>query len=963
MAIELFEHNQRAYENVVAMLGAVGKACVIHPTGTGKSFIGFKLCEDNPDKKVLWLAPSEYIFDTQIENLKKTTGGYAPENISFYTYAKLMLMSDDELKAIKADICVYDEYHRAGAVCWQGGIERLRAIYPDVSVLGLSATNIRYLDNQRNMADELFNGQIASNMTLGEAIVRNILNPPKYVLSLFSYSKDLEKYERRVQRTRNKVIRSKAEKYLDALKRALENADGLDRIFDKHMTDRHGKYIVFTPNFEAMQEYITHCDEWFGRVDKKYHVYSVYSDDPTASKSFNDFKNDSSDHLRLLFCIDALNEGIHVEDVSGVILMRPTVSPIIYKQQIGRALSASKSKEPIIFDIVNNIENLYSIDSIKEEMEIAINYFREYDGGAYIINETFDVIDEVKNYIEIFNELEETLTVSWEVMYSEAKKYYQQNGDLIVPQTYITESGLQLGWWVGAQRCNRRKGDKSLTPEKIAKLDAIGMCWLTQDERLWNEAYEISKRYYEQNHTLDGIKAYSARASSWIIGQRRKYRDGTLSAEQIKMLEDIGMIWDIDEYQEDVWLQFYKAAEAYYQENKNLDIPANYLTADGLSLGGWYRRMRNEYRESTISAEHLEKLELIGFEAESVITRRWKANYDAAVTYYEEHHDLEVPLSYADENGVKLGAWIYGQRDRFSRGLVPEEQKELLDSIGMSWDRYDAKWEKGFQYAMRYISEYGDINNVPEDFRYDNFKLLVWIRAQRTRYRQGKLSPERVSRLEEIGLAWEKNKAFWDSGYKRACEYRDKHNNLNIVITYICEDGFKLGGWLSNQKTRYKSGKLTDEQIAKLEKIGIVWKPYDGKWDNGLSHATEYRNSHNDLNVPNNYVCADGYKLGNWIVSTKIAFKKGKLSEEKKQQLDDLGMIWSPKDEKWNEGYIHAEAYYNDHGTGDIPHTYVSPDGFKLGEWKRAQIRMIQRGKMTFDRLDKLSRVGIRAAV
>lgn len=44
MSIELFEHNRQAYDSAVAMLAAAGKACVIHPTGTGKSFIGFKLC-------------------------------------------------------------------------------------------------------------------------------------------------------------------------------------------------------------------------------------------------------------------------------------------------------------------------------------------------------------------------------------------------------------------------------------------------------------------------------------------------------------------------------------------------------------------------------------------------------------------------------------------------------------------------------------------------------------------------------------------------------------------------------------------------------------------------------------------------------------------------------------------------------------------------------------------------------
>lgn len=170
-------------------------------------------------------------------------------------------------------------------------------------------------------------------MTLGEAIVRGILAAPKYVMSVYSYQKDLNKYKSRIHRVKSKAVRDAAEEYFEALRRALEKADGLDEIFNKHMTDRTGKYIVFTSNIEATQECMENVPKWFGKVDKKPHVYSVYSDDPSANKSFRNFKKDNDKtHLLLLFCIDALNEGVHVEDVSGVILFRPTVSPIIYKQ-------------------------------------------------------------------------------------------------------------------------------------------------------------------------------------------------------------------------------------------------------------------------------------------------------------------------------------------------------------------------------------------------------------------------------------------------------------------------------------------------------------------------------------------------------------------------------------------------------------------------------------------------------
>ena len=475
MAIQLFEHNLQAYNAAVAMLAETGKAAIIHPTGTGKSFIGFKLCEDNQSKTVCWLSPSEYIFKTQLEALKKASD-FVPENIKFYTYAKLMLMSEYEIADIKPDFIVLDEFHRCGAEMWGRGVKALLSSFSTAPVLGLSATNIRYLDNQRDMADELFDGCIASEMTLGEAIVRGILNPPKYVLSVYGYQKDLEKYEHRVKISKNKAVRDAAERYLEALRRALDKADGLDKIFEKHMTDPHGKYIVFCANAEHMRQMVVESKKWFGHIDRDYHTYSVYSDDPEASQIFADFKADDSDNLRLLFCIDALNEGIHVDDVSGVILLRPTVSPIIYKQQIGRALSASSTKNPVIFDIVNNISGLYSIASVEEEMHEIVRYYEYFGESKYIVNESFEIFDEVCDCKKLFDDLESALSASWEYMYAEAKAYFKANGDLLPPQGYVTENGSKLGQWVITQRINYRN-KSGISPARIEKLNAVGMDW------------------------------------------------------------------------------------------------------------------------------------------------------------------------------------------------------------------------------------------------------------------------------------------------------------------------------------------------------------------------------------------------------------------------------------------------------------------------------------------------------
>lgn len=179
MSIHLFKHNQQAYRAVTAMLEKEKMAAVIHPTGTGKSLIAFKLAEENPSKHFLWLSPSEYIYQTQLEKLNMKF-----PNIQFMSYSRLM-KNEDSIETLHLDYIILDEFHRCGAQEWGRSVRKLLDTYPNAKRLGLSATNIRYLDNQRNMAEEIFDGKIASEMTLGEAIVREILPEPKYVIQDF----------------------------------------------------------------------------------------------------------------------------------------------------------------------------------------------------------------------------------------------------------------------------------------------------------------------------------------------------------------------------------------------------------------------------------------------------------------------------------------------------------------------------------------------------------------------------------------------------------------------------------------------------------------------------------------------------------------------------------------------------------------------------------------------------------
>ena len=906
MAVSLFPHNQTAYDAAVAMLSETGKAAIVHPTGTGKSFIAFKLCEENSNKCICWLSPSEYIFKTQQENLA-ATGADIPQNIIFYTYAKLVLLSEAELSEIRPDYIILDEFHRCGAEIWGQGVARLLSMYAKVPVLGLSATNIRYLDNQRDMADELFGGNIASEMTLGEAIVRGILNPPTYITSIYSYQKDYEKLKSRARRAKSKAVRDEAEKILEKLHRALENAEGLDVIFQKHIKDKTGKYLVFCTNMEHLEKMRVHVGTWFGGIDKNPHIYTAYADDPATDKAFAEFKSDNSDHLKLLFCIDMLNEGVHVEDVSGVILFRPTVSPIVYKQQIGRALSASKSKEPVIFDIVNNIENLYSIGTIQKEMGDAVAYYRSLGESGNIVTEQFRLIDEIRDAKELFEELNETLTASWDLMYMKAVEYAKVNGNLEVPRRYKTKDGYSLGNWIFTQR-KVKAGVQygNLSQARIKKLEQIGMVWDSVRDTSWQRYFTALMEYRKEHGNLDVKANYVSpsgiKLGSWL-SNLRTYRKNNiqspyLTQERIESLERLGMVWDVPDY---LWERNYAACVEYHRTHGDLDIPFDYVTKEGLKLGAWIRNQRSarqgKGRSARLNEEQIRRLDGIGMMWGTKYDRAWETGYTEAKAYVEAHKTLDVPTTYITASGYKLGRWIANQRAKGKEKLSLTRQKRL-DAIGMIWEKQNS-WETRYKLAAEYFAEHGNLR-VPSQYKADGVWLNKWLNEQRQIHlgkRKGKrLSEEQICRLESVGMTWDvRDSQAWREQMDEASAFYKDNGNLDVPMGYVSPNGKRLDLWISRQRKQRQNGNLTTEQIADLDALGMVWTVADS-WVVGYEYAKAFFDAKGHLAVPANYRCEDGYLLGRWIANQRSAYKglghHRKLSKERIHRLEAIGMVW-----------------------------------------------------------------------
>ncbi len=724
----LYEHNRKAYEKATTLMNETGRAAVIHPTGTGKSFIAFKLAQEHPDSKILWLAPNGYIFRAQAENLskvlKKDAGKEAEDtareilkNITFMTYTKLM-MSGDEISDIRPDYIVLDEFHRCGAPEWGNSVEKLLGFYPEAKLLGLSATNIRYLDNRRDMADELFDGNVASEMTLGEAMAKNILPAPKYVISIYSYKEELKRLSKKVEKEQKPELRRQNEKLLERLRRSLENAEGLDKVFARHMGGRRGKYLVFCAGKEHMDEMLAQSREWFRLIDEEPRIYAVYYDNPETGREFAEFKADESDHLRLLFCIDMLNEGVHVDDLDGVILLRPTVSPILYLQQIGRGLSAQRAKDekdgsereekdgsyrqPVIFDIVNNFDSLSAVDALASELEEALGLMPCAEGERSSYSGNFRIVDELRDCRKIFKKLAGNLSASWEIYYAAAEEYYRKIGNLRVPKAFVTEQGLKLGSWLGTQRrVYSGKVYGHLDDDQIRRLEAIGMVWDDASERNFNQGLEELERYVKKAENANVPAGYVTEGGfllgKWVGNIRASYKKNKLSDVKIHKLNRLGMIWDVREYR---WNLNYNAAKAYYDMHGDLKMPHDYVTEDGLCLGRWVSDQIRTYNglksgSTPLTEEQIKRLETIGIVWKNKYEEGWDRKYELAKAYYEKYGNLDIS-STCIIDGIDIGKWVNTIRLKMSNPTssnltLSKERINRMNEIGMEWDKKTAR--------------------------------------------------------------------------------------------------------------------------------------------------------------------------------------------------------------------------------------------------------------------------------
>lgn len=332
---------------------------------------------------------------------------------------------------------------------------------------------------------------------------------------------------------------------------------------------------------------------------------------------------------------------------------------------------------------------------------------------------------------------------------------------------------------------------------------------------------------------------------------------------------------------------------------------------------------------------------------------RWEVLCQAAADAAVKEGTLELPRSYTIHSGVPVGKWLELQRQVQAGqrpGRLTAEQAAKLEKLGIRWNhRLEAAWEKGFSSAQKYRTEHGDLL-VPVRYRDKNdFALGEWIVYNRQRYLGGNLTQNRIERLEAIGMVWSTSNDLWEQNYAAATQYYLEHGDLEVPIKYETPSGFGLGVWLGAQRAAHKAGELPQEQVERLDALGMDWtNRNDRKWMSLYDVAAAYYHEHGNLNVPSEYVTPDGVLLGKWVARQRYAYlnpdrSSARVTPERKALLDKLGMVWEKYD-PWQERYDLALAYKTEHGDLEIPSVYKTADGVWLGSWVSRQRQALNSG-------------------
>eukprot|EP00438_Fugacium_kawagutii_P017890 Skav201907 [mRNA] locus=scaffold3992:66369:67490:+ [translate_table: standard] len=362
-------------------------------------------------------------------------------------------------------------------------------------------------------------------------------------------------------------------------------------------------------------------------------------------------------------------------------------------------------------------------------------------------------------------------------------------------------------------------------------------------------------------------------------------------------------------------------------------------------------------KNDKLAQGQLDRLDELGFVWDPYC-ERWEKAYEELQKYKAEHGDVLVPYSYLTASGFNLGRWVDTQRRKKKNGKLTQGQLDRLDELGFVWDPYREQWENGYEELQKYKAEHGDVS-VPQSYQTaSGFNLGTWVTKQRALKKLDRLTEDQIERLDELGFVWNPHREQWENGYEELQKYKAEHGDVWVPQSYQTANGSNLGTWVTKQRTLKKLDKLTQDQIERLDELGFVWNPHREQWENGYEELQKYKAEHGDVWVPQSRRTASGFNLGTWVTKQRKMRKGDKLNQGQIERLDELGFVWDPYRERWENGYEELQKYKAEHGDVLVPQSCKTASGFNLGRWVDTQRKMKKSDKLTQDQIERLDELG-----
>jgi hypothetical protein len=369
--------------------------------------------------------------------------------------------------------------------------------------------------------------------------------------------------------------------------------------------------------------------------------------------------------------------------------------------------------------------------------------------------------------------------------------------------------------------------------------------------------------------------------AKWVGKQRVRYKEGKLAKERVEKLERVGFIWDPFVA---VWEEMFVALSGFKIKEGHCNVPHS----QNQQLGSWSSRQRNLHKKGLLSIERIGRLEKLGFQWD-LDNARWEEMYVVLCNFNKANLHCNVPQNYKDN--PMLASWVNTQRNNYKKGLLSTERVTGLNQIGVEWDPLDTTWEKMYV-ALCKFQEVNGHTNVPSTDK--NKKLASWVVVQRVRYKKGRLSEERIKKLEQLNFIWDPLNTEREKMIATLRAFKEMHGHCNVPQRYLKNQ--KLGSWVATQRASHNKGKLPTELVSLLEELGLIWDPFEAAWEEKFLALCEFKQLNGHCRVPKEY--NENPPLGAWVSKQRKLFNKGKLSIERSQRLEAMGVIWEPQSKK-----------------------------------------------------------------